>query len=67
MVQHYERVIGDLKSGTPPQNPMLTKLIPLLCKKLNKTEAQIKEKLINYPIPEKLNPEDLKNIIHLYK
>ena len=67
MVQHYERVIGDLKSGTPPQNPMLTKLIPLLCKKLNKTEAQIKEKLINYPIPEKLNPEDLKNILNLYK
>jgi chromosome segregation ATPase len=67
MVQHYERVIGDLKSGTPPQNPMLTKLIPILCNKLNKTEEQIKEKLINYPIPEKLNSEDLKNIIDLYK
>ena len=68
MVQHYERVISDLKkSETPQQNPMVTKLIPLLCKKLNKTEDQIKEKLINYPIPEKLNSEDLKNIIGLYK
>jgi len=71
MVQHYERVIGDLKKPLPQQppqqNPMLTKLIPLLCKKLNKTEEQIKEKLINYPIPEKLNSDDLKNIIDLYK
>jgi chromosome segregation ATPase len=69
MVQHYEKVISDLKKSQQPtqQNPMLTKLIPLLCKKLNKTEEQIKEKLINYPLPEKLNSEDLKNIIDLYK
>jgi hypothetical protein len=78
MSNHYEKIIGELRKEiitlTTPDPPdpivetsMESRLIPLLCTKLNKTEDEIKEKLVNYTLPEKLTPIDLKNILELYK
>ena len=81
MTNHYEKIIGELRKeiitlttpdatdATEPteETSMESRLIPLLCMKLNKTEDEIKEKLVNYTLPEKLTSDDLKNILELYK
>ena len=82
MTNHYEKIIGELRKeiitlttpdATEPteETSMESRLIPLLCMKINKTEDEIKEKLVNYTLPEKLTSDDLKNILiynkYLYK
>ena len=52
-----------------PENKsaLYNSLVTILCKKLSKSEEDIKGKLSNYPIPEKITAEELNKIINLYK
>ena len=82
MVQHYEKIVGELRNETIELNdkilnpekiienkrhPMLEKLLPVLSNKLGKSKEEIESKLIDYPFPETLTSEELKKILDLYK
>jgi len=78
MMKHYEKVIGELRKeiieltqsqqeNKEIESPMKQQLIQILCKKLEKSEEDIKEKLKDYEIPEKLTVEELNKILKLYK
>jgi len=82
MVQHYEKIVGELRNETIELNdkilnpektlektrhPMLVKLLPVLSNKLGKSKEEIESKLVDYPFPETLTSEELKKILDLYK
>ena len=62
-----EQIKEKENKGINTDNPMYEKLVKILCSKLHKKEDEIKVKLENYKLPEKLSVEELNKILDLYK